>query len=356
MENTLSGKAICLGSLWNWLHTHKQGAFVRAICGNKSKIDFQKLTLQIFSCLMNPVKYVHPAAFRRLLVLGHLTMKHTQLHQLPSLQHIGHSLTYLTISFSRHFKGDGAYSFTYLRKVKYLNMYGNGLIRTPLGLKFIARTVMTLDFEYNSIISLSSMEGIEFIKLFRLNFHYNNITHLHPELFITPHLKYLNLEGNRLISLAEVIQYSWGSSLPKHKYMAIALRQNPWHCNGSLTWMFSNLYKFTHEIIFAKPPFKPYIKNVEKLLCETPDARHGTTVVPIDVLERVNISIRSWRHLAGKRYCEFPSNISEITETYNQCAMVNKKRTNKPHTRSAVDYKEHMKTDFSARSKYLGQG
>ena len=75
---------------------------------------------------------------------------------------------------------------------------------------------------------------------------------------------------------------------------------------------------------------------MDQLLCETPDARHGTTVVLIDVLERVNIGIRSWRHLAGKRYCEFRSNMSEISETYYQCAMVNNKRTNEPH-RSAVD-------------------
>ena len=171
---------------------------MRAICVNKSKIDFQNLTLQIFSCLMNPVKYVHPAAFRGLLVLGHLKLKLNQIHQLPSLQHIGHSLTSLEISFSRHFKGDGAYSFTYLWKVKNHDMYGNGLIRTPLGLKCIASTVITLDFGYNSIISLTSMEGVEFIKLLRLYFRCNNITQLHPELFITPHLKIFEPGGKSL--------------------------------------------------------------------------------------------------------------------------------------------------------------
>ena len=171
-------------------------------------------------------------------------------------------------------------------------------------LKLMANTIMSLHFYSNAISSLTSLKGVTFIKLARLNLNYNNITHLRPEFFITPHLQILNLMGNQLVSLAEVTQYSWGSSLPKHRYLAIDLGGNPWHCNGSLIWMSSNLYmyKMRNQIIYAKPPFKPYITKVDQMRCESPNARHGTTVVPVDVIDSVKISIRSFRDLTGKCY------------------------------------------------------
>ena len=204
-----------------------------------------------------------------------------------------------------HFDENDAQTFTYLREIKHLYMHHNGFSRTPMGLNLIASTVISLSFVSNSIDSLSSMEGVEFIKLVTLRLMYNKITHLRPGLLITPRLESLNLEGNHLVSLAEVTQYPWGRSLPEYTYTEIYVKNNPWHCNGSLMWISSNLYKIENEIIYVKPPFKPYIRNVNRLLCESPDARHGTTVVPMDVIENVNISIRSLRDLAGMSYCHF---------------------------------------------------
>ena len=265
--------------------------------------------------MKNPIKYIHPAAFRGLLVLEHLKLRHTHLQSLSlPLQDVGHSLTELDVSLSTHVKGNEVQTFTDLRKIKLLEMHHNGLRAIPLGLNLIASTVMTINFAHNSISSLTSMEGIEFNKLVRLRLSYNEITHLRPEFLITPHLQILNLVGNQLVSLAEVIQYSWGRSLPEHKYMGISLAKNRWHCNGSLIWTSSNLYRIGSEIIYAKPPFKPYIRFVDQLFCESPDARHGTTVVPIDVIESVNISIHLLRDLAGKCYYRFAQ--TQISTTW----------------------------------------
>ena len=152
-----------------------------------------------------------------------------------------------------------------------------------------------------------------------LHLRQNGITHLRPDFLIVPHLKHLNLEGNALVSLDEVTQYSWGSSLAEHVYLEIILRQNPWHCNASLMWMFSNLYEFNNEIIYAKPERKPYIKNVQQLFCKNPDARRGTTVVPRDIIERVNMSIHSLDDLAGKCFLRFVNSMqSKILYLVNQ--------------------------------------
>ena len=156
------------------------------------------------------------------------------------------------------------------------------------------------------------MEGVKFTKLLTLGLQYNNLTYLRPEFLITPYLQVLYLVGNHLISLAEVTQYSWGSSLAEHKYLAIYVRQNPWHCNGSLIWMFNSLFNLSHELIYAKPPFKPHIGDVDQLLCESPDERRGTTVVPMDVIESVDTSIRFLRDLPGKCRCHFVSHYSDV--------------------------------------------
>ena len=284
--------------------------FLYLKCQNGSNVILilHRLTLQRFSCLMNPIKYVHPAAFRGLLVLEHLKLLHTQLHQLPSLQHIGQSLTRLVVSRSAYFKGTYEGSLSDLRKIKYVSMNHNGLRSTPLRLNLIAKTIMTLELSCNAINSVTSLASVEFIKLIRLDLRHNNITHLRPEFLIAPHLQYLNLVGNQLSSLADVTLYSWGNSLSEHKYMEIVLQQNPWHCNGSLIWIYTNLYKLGSEIIYAKPPSKPYIGDVNWLLCESPDARSGKTVVPMDVIGSVNISIRSLHDLASKCHCDFSSN------------------------------------------------
>ena len=249
---------------------------------------------------MNPVGNVHPAAFIGLLVLQHLTLYHTQLHQLPSFQHIGHSLISVGVSKSVNYKGNNAQEFTYLRKMKYLGMNYNGLTCTLLGLNLIANTLLTLDLDSNAIQSLTSMEGVKFIKLYRLDLTENNITHLRPEFLITPHLQFLHLESNKLVSLADVTQYSWGSSLPKQRYLEINLRRNPWHCSGSLIWIHNHLYKLRYNTIYTNPPRKPFITNVHQLFCQSPDSRRGTTVVPRDIISSIDVSIRSLRDLAGE--------------------------------------------------------
>ena len=145
----------------------------------------------------------------------------------------------------------------------------------------ITNTLIHLYLDANGITSIASMEGINFVRLCLLNLSKNRITHLRPEFLITPNLKILILGDNNLFLLADVTQYWWGSSLLKHEYMKIYLQMNPWHCNGSLIWMLSNLYKKGGQAIYAKPPFKPILPHVQRLVCMSPDGRRDTTVVPI---------------------------------------------------------------------------
>ena len=88
-------------------------------------------------------------------------LRSTQLHQLPPLQHIGHSLIYLELSRSKLSVQD----FSYLPKIEDIILRNNGLQSTSLGLNHIANTVLKIDFMLNSIQAIMSMEGIKLYKL-----------------------------------------------------------------------------------------------------------------------------------------------------------------------------------------------
>ena len=196
---------------------------------------------------MNPVRYIHPDAFKGLLVLEYLRLRSTQLHQLPPLQHIGHSLTYLGLTHSMKFAGNHAQDIV-------LDLVFNGLKSLPLGLTRIANSVRILVFRSNAIKSIASMEDIQFVTLWTLHLSQNKITHLRPDYLIAPRLLILNLEDNNLVSLEEVTQYSWGSSLPKHDYMATHLHKIPGTvmshlCGWLVTFISSKIKSFMLSLV-----------------------------------------------------------------------------------------------------------
>ena len=135
------------------------------------------------------------------------------------------------------------------------------------------------------------MEGVKFVKLRSLWLGNNRIMHLHPDLLITPRLRVLTLAGNTILSLTDVTQHAWGSSLPTYDYLSISLRLNPWNWNGSLAWMQGRLIKLGNDIIYARPPFKPFVRFVEKECFAT--APMHVVVLPLCLL----LSFKMFLHL-----------------------------------------------------------
>ena len=170
---------------------------------------------------------------------------------------------------------------------------------TPSGLSLIANSIMELNFRHNRITSIPSMEGVKLVKLRRLLLDNNRIMHLYPEVLITPQLRVLNLVGNEFLSLTDVTQHAWGSSLPRYDFLSMYLTQSHWHCNGTLAWMQGRLFRLRKEIVYARPPLKPCVRFVEKIRCHSPDARCGTTVVPAVVLQNVSTIIHALNELTG---------------------------------------------------------
>ena len=143
---------------------------------DESLFIFYYLSLQVFLCAGNPVRYIHPDAFKGLLVLQHLRLRSSQLQQLPSLLHIGHSLLYFELIHSMQVKENQARDFSYLRKIERIAMIYGVLKCTPLGLNHIANIVKDFELCSNGIRSIASMEGVKFIRLRRIYLYDNSIT------------------------------------------------------------------------------------------------------------------------------------------------------------------------------------
>ena len=266
----------------------------------------QQLTLLSFQrlqCNANPLQLIHPWAFKGVLALKLIAIDSPQLQQLPPLQDIAHSLTSLFIVSVDLEQTKNQQYLSDCRMLKRVSMPFSALETISLGLHHIAKTLEYLRLKHNVIKSIASMEGIAFRKLHALDLRHNNITHLNPECLITPQLRQLDLEYNHLVSLGDVTQYSWGNSLPYGVFLNIILNGNPWNCDGSLTWLQSGLFNLRQgsrwELIYAKPPLKACIRNVGHLICQSPDRRLGTALVPRERIV-VHGRAKTLETLAGK--------------------------------------------------------
>ena len=259
---------------------------------------------QGFQCYANPLHFIHLSAFKSVVALKFLTISSSRLLQLPPLHDIAHSLISLSSHKSVHIvQSRNDHYFSGCHTLERLGIQRSALETIPLGLHRIAKAVKSFLFMRNVIRSIVEIEGIAFPKLDILDLGYNKITHLNPERLITPQLRLLELNDNLIISLGDVFQFSWGNTLPDGVYFDIHLHGNPWNCNGSLIWLHDNLFILElsgHvEEIYAKPPLKPCIRSVNRLICHSPYGRHGTTVVPRKRIA-VDRRFKSFKNLAGK--------------------------------------------------------
>ena len=265
------------------------------------------IIFQRFQCYANPLRFIHPAAFKGVLALRFIFIDSRQLQQLPPLQDITHSLICLYLVSMGMGQTKNEHYFRGCRTLEQFGMTFSVLQSISLGLCHIGQTFKYLKFDHNGIRSVASMKDIAFTNLRVLDLSHNNITHFNTEHLDTPQLRLLRLQHNHLVSLRDVILSSWGGkSLPDGVFLDINLHGNPWNCDGSLAWLQSNLFILARnmlgeeEIIYPKPPLRPRIGNVGRLICHSPDKRLGTAVVPHGRIA-VHRRIKSLKNLAGNR-------------------------------------------------------
>ena len=260
---------------------------------------------QVFQCHANPLQIIQPAAFKGVVVLKFITIDSRQLQQLPPLQDITHSLISLYLVSMDMGQMKNEHYFHGRRTREQFGMPLNALETISIGLYHIGKTVVQLKFSHNVLRTVARTESIVFTKLRVVDLSHNNITHLNADRLITPQLQVLRLQHNHLVSLVDMTQYSCGNSLPNDIFLNFYLNGNPWNCHGSITWLQSNLFMLMcnlfgrEELIYAKPPLNPCIREVDQLICRGPSRRLSSAVVPYErnaVLKR----IKFLKNLEGK--------------------------------------------------------
>ena len=157
-----------------------------------------------------------------------LDIAKNRLTSAPSLAEVGSTLRVLDLSWNyiKHIKDT---YFDLCRNIVDIKIAKNELIQFP-NVQNIAKTIVNFKVEGNNISNANFVYGNWFPKLSYLNLQHNQIgLFCPPPRRFAPRLQSLFLQSNKLSTI-----YFPDES---HRRMVdVYLGNNPWHCNGSLTW------------------------------------------------------------------------------------------------------------------------
>ena len=183
--------------------------------------------LQELDLHTNAICQINASAFSGLTKLSKLVLKANRLIAPPSLIFIQATLRYLDMSNN---------NLTYIPK---LYFYGCSLLEiifpnsnklsTIHNLEFVANNIQGIDLNANHIVDVAALYDNKYPRLRILKLNGNNLREFClPTRVFTPRLDELMLHGNKMTTI----------QLPKGFYGTdLHLRDNPWHCDQSLSWI-----------------------------------------------------------------------------------------------------------------------
>ena len=185
------------------------------------------LFLQEVDLYANAIRQISDSAFSGLTKLSKLVLKANRLIAPPSLIFIQATLTYLDMSKN---------NLTYVPKLYFhgcsvletILIHSNKLSMIP-NLEFVADNIRMINLYNNHIVDVAPLYCNKYPRLRILKLNGNNLREFClPTRVFTPRLDALMLHGNKLTTI----------QLPKGLYgTALHLRDNPWHCDQSLSWI-----------------------------------------------------------------------------------------------------------------------
>ena len=190
--------------------------------------DFFIFYLQELYLRENKIDFIHPLAFKGLKTLYRLDISNNRLTSAPSLRDVKGTLRELNFEYN-YIKYVKDTYFDFCMNIKCIRISFNKLTQFP-SLQTIVKTIVVFEVAGNSISNANFIYGNRFPKLQILNLEYNQIGEFcpPPRIFV-PKLHTILLPGNKLSKIHFPLE-SYG------REMKIYLKNNPWHCNGSLGW------------------------------------------------------------------------------------------------------------------------
>ena len=219
---------------------------------------FQHLTLS-----SNVIYKIDEQAFTGLHALRILDISHNLLVSAPSIIDVKDTLETLDLSWNKLSIISESY-FDSCNYMKSIIIAGNQLSIMP-NIKGASTTLRQLVLASNNISDAKPLHNIRLPYLRSLDLHSNQIDNFcFPSMI--PYLDVVSLSSNRLSYLHfSQLNVTWSQMIH------VFLKNNPWHCNGSLGWT-KNCIAYTNDYMLCMGWFL-----TEPIMCTSPRDVQGLT-------------------------------------------------------------------------------
>ena len=207
-------------------------------------------------------------------------IKNNVLSHAPNLRHISRTLVSLSLITGRFISRP--HYFTSCSALRHVTFYNVNMTDLYWGFADISDHIVELIFPRNKLTSLSPLYELFFARLEILQLHDNAITVIDLTKLHLPVLKLFDISKNYLSQLDDPSGLVLGSMLTPGSPMMLDIARNPWHCNGTFGWLIKescNVDYGEHDSIFVSRSRTVFIMEVDRLMCESPPKKEGTSVI-----------------------------------------------------------------------------
>ena len=220
---------------------------------------------------------IHPDVFTGMRNLTKLYILDGDLTTIPPLHQISRTLEILALDGNDI--SDTGISFNDdFPALRTLAVPRNRLTYFP-NIEQISGQLEILDLSRNCMKLFDNLYTLHFFKLLLLDLtktclKYISLSNLHM-----PMLRVLRIEDNLLVSLEPTDHLKLGDPLGEDRQLLIMLRNNPWHCNESFSWLYKKLEDHTIDIaacmMYRNTSCTICISDARCMACETPKQYFG---------------------------------------------------------------------------------
>ena len=202
--------------------------------------------------------------------LGTLWLSNTLLSSAPSLKHIRNSLRDLFVTEANIEVLDKDYFYDCCC-LEIVDFSSNKITQFP-DFRYITSTLYSCYFMDNQLEQIDSLYVVAFPKLEMLSVASNQISFFNVTWLSTmPLFRLVKLQDNNLTQLADPREFITGD-----RKLRVRLRDNPWHCGGSIEWLLNEWQRMTPPAID-----KVQIDDIVNMTCHTPLSAHGMYIIEI---------------------------------------------------------------------------
>ena len=160
--------------------------------------------------------------------------------------------------------------------LKHISLHKNHLTYVP-DFGQLVDQLKYLILSHNSKELLHNIYNIRFNKLRTLNLERNCIKHISLSSLDMPMIFRLHIADNLLETLEAIESILPIGDPGKRGHITAFIDRNPWHCNGSLSWLYKGLHPHSNVgcVSYRNTSCSLFIGDLRYLFCKTPKHLNG---------------------------------------------------------------------------------